>query len=257
MNPDIFRNIQSGGQHWTVYTTAGEIPVKTRTKGTYGGLSYAEGRYAGARAAYARSAKVANEWTAEPMVFGAHTVPTWYLNANPKIRIVGTYIHAAAGPEDNQGDLYRLQKSLISSTTPINGDPAYSRASFIAMLRGIMDRANPAYIMTGSTVGHRYGDNVDHTSSALLVAEANHGGAQGALWRRDEYEAYTIQNWPSTVHPSLVTEKREIWNTYIPYDPELNIGNWENVMDKQGWQAGRVFLPGSAWDPPLDFNVAP
>lgn len=251
MNPDIASDVQAGYNVWIVYTTAGDIPY--RAGKNYGGIAYANMRIDGARAAWARGAKVANNWAFEQLTFGGHPLATNRL-VGTNLRLVFTFIHAAAGPEDNCGDLYRLWHDPTFVARPIDGRPSYTKSSFIGMLRGILSTANPDYIRTGSTIGHREGDNVDHTSSALLVADADVDSSHRTRIRRDEYQGYIISGFADNVFGYWRDEKTAIWNQYWPHDPELNSTSWQNVMGKQYRPTGRIFNVGTLWQPPTDFN---
>jgi LmbE family N-acetylglucosaminyl deacetylase len=251
MNPDVASDVQAGYNVWIVYTTAGDIPY--RAGKNYGGIQYANMRIDGARAAWARGAKVASNWVFEQMTFAGHPLATNRLTGT-NLRLVFTFIHAAAGPEDNCGDLYRMWHDPTYVAQPIDGRPSYKKSSFTAMLNGILTTARPDYIRTQSTIGHREGDNVDHTSSALFVADADVDSAKRTRIRRDEYQGYIITGFPDNVAGYWKTEKTAIWNQYWPHDPELNSTSWQNVMGKEYRPTGRIFYPGTPWVPPSDFT---
>jgi LmbE family N-acetylglucosaminyl deacetylase len=251
MNPDIASDIQAGYNVWVVYLTAGDIPY--RPGKTYGGYAYADMRINGVRAAYARAARRTNNWGFEQLTLAGHPLATNVL-VGTNVRLVYTFIHAAAGPEDPCGDLFRMWHDPAYVARPIDGRPSYTKSSYTAMLRAVLDTARPDYIRCGSTIGHRQGDNVDHTSGALFVADADVDAANNTLIRRDEYTGYAIANMPDNVFGYWRTEKTAIWNRYWPYDPELNSSSWQNVMGKQYRPSGRIFYPGVSWVPPGDFT---
>ena len=250
MNPDIACDVWDGNNVWVVYLTAGDIPQ--RPGAAYGGIQYTEMRLDGARAAYARTAGVANEWSYEQMTFGGHPVPTNRL-VGTNVRIVYTYVHAAAGPEDNFGDLWRLLAVPGFRAQPIDGRPSYTCDEFTGMLRGLIDTAAPDLIRTGSSIGHREGDHVDHTAGAILVADADTDDARRTLVRRFEYDGYKVLGFPENVHGFLRDQKTAIWDAYWPHDPELNAWSWRGALSRRYQPDGRVFHPGSAWVPPADF----
>lgn len=251
MNPDIVSDVQAGYNVWIVYMSAGDIPY--REGNDYGGISYADMRIQGERAAWARGAHVANDWVYEQMSFGGHPVATNRL-VGTRLRLVFTFIHSAGGPEDTCGDLYRMWHDPAFVARPIDGRPSYTKASFVEMLRGILNTARPNYIRTNSTIGHRQGDNVDHTSSALLVADADADPAGRTIIRRDEYLGYIVTQLPDNVFGYWRTEKTAMWNTYWPYDPEQNPWAWQNVMGREYRPLDRIFYPGWPWVPPGDFT---
>jgi LmbE family N-acetylglucosaminyl deacetylase len=251
MNPDIASDVQAGYTVWVVYLTAGDIPY--RPGKDYGGIAYADMRIQGVRAAYARAAQRTSNWTYEQLTLAGHPVATNKL-VGTNVRLVFTFVHAAASPEDPCGDLYRMWHDPTFVARPIDGRPAYTKSSFIALIRAILDTTRPDYIRSQSTIGHREGDNVDHVSAALLVADADVDSAKRTRIRRDEYTGYAIQNLPDNVSGYWRNEKTAIWNEYWPHDPELNSSLWQNVMGKQYSPEGRHFLPGNPWVPPSDFN---
>ncbi len=251
MNPDIASDIQAGSRVWVVYLTAGDIPFHLGRH--YGGVGYADMRVQGVRAAYARAARAPSDWVFEQLTFAGHPVATNRL-AGTNLRLVFTFVHAAAGPEDNCGDLWRMWHDPTFVAYPIDGRPAYDKASFIAMIGAILDTAGPDLIRTQSTNGHREGDNVDHTSAALLVADADVDEAGRTLIRRDEYLGYALSGCPDNVFGYWREEKTAIWNEYWPHDPQLNGIAWQNVMGKQLVPEGRRFDVGCPWVPPSDFT---
>jgi LmbE family N-acetylglucosaminyl deacetylase len=252
MNPDVASDVQAGFDVWVVYLTAGDIPF--REGHDYGGLGYADLRVQGVRAAYARAACAPDDWSFEELDLAGHPVPTNRLNGT-NVRLVFTYIHAAAGPEDICGDLWRMWHDPAFVAQPIDGRPAYDKASFIDLLRAILDTAGPDYIRSQSTIGHRNGDHVDHVSGALLVADADVDDEGRTLIQRDEYTAYAIRGLPDNVFGFWRDEKIAIWNEYWPHDPEMPAGAWQEAMGRQYSPLDRRFAPGSLWVPPEDFTT--
>ncbi|GAB2828881.1 hypothetical protein GCM10027200_30400 [Lentzea nigeriaca] len=254
MNPDIASDIQAGFDVWVVYLTAGDVPL--RPGKSHGGMDYVDMRINGARAAYARAARSPNSWVFEEMEFGDHVVVTNRLE-DANVRLVFTFIHAASGPEDNCGDLYRLWNDPDFTADPIDGRPGYTRASIGTMIRGVLDTAQPSYIRTLSTLGHHEGDHIDHTAAALLVAEANRDEDGFTLVQRDEYIGYLASReeslWDENVFGFWLDEKIAIWNEYWPRDPELFAGAWFRAMARQYLLDDRTDPPGNVWEPPTDF----
>ncbi|GAA3042625.1 PIG-L family deacetylase [Actinokineospora globicatena] len=258
MNPDIAADIKAGREVWVTYLTAGELPCTPEFAG-HCGMDYADTRIQGERAAYSTMAGVANDWQFEQMTFGGHPVAVNHL-VGTQVHLVFTFIHAAAGPADNCGDLYRLITVPGFVAHPIDGRPGYTRAAFTGMLDAIIDHVDPDHIRTQSSVGHREPDpdNIDHVTGAILVAEADVDAAGTTRVRRDEYTGYQIRQLPDNVSPYWATAKRAAWDAYWPHDWNLYRGvtpghrPWDNVMAKQYHPAGRVFTPGIPWIPPAD-----
>lgn len=252
MNPDIASDIQAGYEVWVVYLTAGEVPHRDP-------MGYANQRIEGERAAYARTAGKANNWTYQAMSFNGHEVATNRLNGT-NVRLVFTYVHAAAGGCDDvngdpQGDLYRMLHDNSYVARPIDGRAPYNRQSFTGMLHAIINHVRPDYMRSGSTIGHREGDNVDHTSAANLVADADTDGKGNTWIRRDEYQGYIIENYPENVFGRWRDEKIAIWDQYWPHDPELASWSHRAKLTRQYRPEGRIFHPGTPWVGPGDFHV--
>ncbi|WP_326957010.1 PIG-L family deacetylase [Amycolatopsis sp. NBC_01286] len=256
MNPDIASDIEAGFNVWVTYLSAGELPCESHDPC---GMDYADLRVAGERAAYAEAARVPNQWTYEQMWFGGHPVAVNHLDGT-NVHLAFTYIHAAAGPEDNCGDLYRMLKDGSYVANPIDGRPGYTKDSFVGMLDSIIDYVGPDYIRTQSTIGHRevrrdgVADNVDHVAGAILAADADVDGAGKTRIRRDEYQGYIITDKPDNVSGYWRDRKQAIWDQYKPHDPALWSGSWNEVMGKQYRPEGRIFWPGIPWVPPGDFT---
>ncbi|MFD5826434.1 PIG-L family deacetylase [Lentzea sp. NPDC060358] len=258
MNPDIASDVEAGYNVWVVYLTAGEVHTRDP-------LSYANQRIEGERAAYAKTARVANNWTYEELWVDGHPLATNRLNGT-NVRLVFTYVHGASGGcadpgGDPQGDLYRMLHDGTGNTyvaRPIDGRPSYTRQSFTSMLRTLIGYANPEYIRSGSSVGHRDSpgtDHVDHTSAANLVAEADLDGAARTWIRRDEYTGYNSASFPENVFGYWNVRKVEIWDEYWPHDPEVSRDSHRYAFTRQIRPEGRIFWPGTPWVPPGDFFV--
>ncbi len=147
-----------------------------------------------------------------------------------------------------------------SGAQPIDGRAPYSRASFVDTLRSIINYVQPDYIRTQSSIGHRdphpNADNVDHTASAILAAEADTDWAGNTWKRRDEYQGYVIRQLPENVFGYWRSEKLAIWHEYQPHDPYVPPGAWDDVAGKQYLPSSRIFWPGIPWVPPPDYNPA-
>ncbi|GLW95209.1 hypothetical protein Aglo03_60250 [Actinokineospora globicatena] len=259
MNPDIASDIKAGYEVWVTYLTAGELLCTQSTLG-HCGMSYADTRVQGERAAYSNMAGVANNWQFQLMYFGGHPVAVNNL-VGTRVHLIFTFIHAASG-WDQCGDLYRLINTPGFSAAPIDGRPAYTRSGFTGMLRGIIDYVRPAYIRGQSSIGHRDADpdNIDHTAGAILLAEADLDGAGNTYLRRDEYTGYQIRQLPDNVAPYWTSVKTSAWDAYWPNDWNLynftppGVRPWGNVMARQYLPPGRIFYPGTHWIPPGDFT---
>lgn len=222
MNPDVASDEQAGYNVWVVYLTAGQDDR---------GMDYADQRIQGARAAHARAAKVPNEWTYEALQLAGHEVATNTLNGT-NIRLVFTFIRAASGAaNDPDGDLYRMWFDPTFEAQPIDGRPAYTRSSLLAMLSALISTAKPDYIRTQNTIANRTDpEHVDHIAGALFAAEAD-TSADRTLIPRYEYYGYVISNMPANWEGYWVDEKQAIFEEYAQYDPEA--AGWVAMKDRQ------------------------
>ncbi|SDX09070.1 GlcNAc-PI de-N-acetylase [Amycolatopsis xylanica] len=258
MNPDIASDIQAGSEVWVVYLTAGDVgpPDAAHPNRKVWGADYADLRIQGVRDAYARAAKVANSWEYAPIWVDGRQIATNTLNG-VNLRLVFLYIHAAEGAD--KGDLYRMLANPSFVANPIDGRPGYTKAQFQSMLHALIVRADPDFIRTQSTIGHRMRrpdntvDHIDHTAAAILTANACVDANNNTLVRRDEYHCYCIQDWEDNVWGYWRDEKTAIWSKYLPHDPELGPSSWFEVMGKQYRPTDRIFEPGTPWTPPPDY----
>lgn len=241
MNPDIASDVQAAGsgQTWIVYLTAGNIPAGPA------GMDYADKRIQGVRAAWARAAKLPNSWAFELITFGDHNLATNTLDrTNGRLRLVFTFISAAAGPDD--GDLARMWNDASFVARPIDGRPAYTRASFTALLRAILAQVNPDFVRVQDSFGFQTGDHIDHVYAARFAMSANLVNGKVAR-RADSYFGYIIQNMPPNWSGYWRDEKQAIWNAYKPYDPQVGPTTWDNIMDKE--KIRHLYQPGDSWLP--------
>ncbi len=249
MNPDILADVQAGAEVWVVYLSAGDLPCGEGFP--FCGMDYADRRARGVRAAYARSARVADSWTFEALTFGGHRVASNTLDGTG-VRLVFTFVHSAGG-SDRVGDLARMVWDEGFVALPIDGRAGYTRGSFVGMLRELLVSADPDGVRTLSTVGHReeVRDHVDHSAGAILAALAGLD-ENGRTWvRRDEYDGYVIRRRPENWQGYWRNEKVAVWKAYLRHDPLLNAGSWREGMGRQYRE--RVFVEGDPWTPPEDF----
>lgn len=263
MNPDILSDVQAGYDTWVVYLTAGEIAYGSGSPQER--LDYANMRTEGVKAAYARAAKTANDWTFNESVFNGHPVATDTLTGT-RVHLLFLYIHAADGASgDNCGDLYRMLHDPAFAGRPIDGRPAYTRQDLLATLRAVTDGVNPDYLRSQSTIGHRDGDHIDHTSAALFAAAADSTIPPGAdpltatgttVRQRDEYQGYSLANQPDRFGGYWRDEKLAVWNAYKPHDPAVGPTTWDELAGKETdpAAAGRRFTANGTWAPPGDFT---
>ena len=241
LSPDIAADVQAGENVWVVYMTAGEVPP--------GNVEYANQRVEGERAAYARMARVANHWTSERVYFAGHELLSSTLNGT-HVRLIFTYIHAEdAAHGDSYGDLWRMRRDESFEASPLDGRAAYTHDEFVDTLRDIIYAANPDLIRTQNSAFEEH-DHIDHTSGAILAAEAD--TVDGAtMIRRSEYYDYAIGGLDANWSGYWVNEKTAVWHTYVRYDRQVAPGGWDNVMNRQYLR--ETYMPGDPWVPSDDF----
>jgi len=241
MNPDAASDAQAGTQTWICYLTAGNLVNGAD------GMPYADQRIQGARAAWARAAKVADDWEFEPITLSnGRQLATNYLTAAPHVRLVFTFINAANGPDN--GDLCRMWADPAFQAAPIDGRPAYTKTQFIATLKALIATVAPDFIRVPDVWGWPdMQDHIDHGYAAQFAMSANITTGSKVVRRADSYFGYIVQSMPDNVAGYWQTEKQAIWDAYKPYDPQLNWGSWNNVMTKQ--HRRQILWPGDTWQP--------
>lgn len=238
LNPDVMSDVQGGAETWICYLTAGNIVAGPA------GMGYADQRIQGARAAWARGAKVASPiWDYELI-----TLPSGRQLATNKlrgtgVRLVFTYMSAANGTDN--GDLWRMWHNPAFAATPIDGRPSYTRASFIAMLKELIACAGPEFLRMQDTEGNPMGDHIDHTAAARFAMSANLDASGKCVLRADEYFGYIVTNFAENWSGYWRDEKKAAWDCYKPFDSQVGDTSWDNVMGRQ--YRRHVYWPGDTW----------
>ncbi len=241
MNPDITH--QGGAPSATVYLTAGEADGS----GFRDRCAYADSREAGARAAHARLAGVADRWSRTALTLSTgNTVEVDTLDAAPQVALVFVGLHesgdSAFNPKGRAGDLLNL--SLDRATAPnttlgsLGGDghcdPAYAGQRYghgdvVAVLLDLMNRYRPTVVLTqdpkAALMGAAYhtdtadrGDHADHVGAARLTGEAlasYHGpDGDGRVLLRN-YRDYNIRTGPPSLDATRTAAKRQTFLDYL------------------------------------------
>jgi LmbE family N-acetylglucosaminyl deacetylase len=237
MNPDIASDIQGGVPSWTCYLTAGNVQPGSA------GYPYADERIKGLRAAYARAAKVANDWDWIPLQLAGRQVVTNQLKAAPHVNLVFTYIHAANGSDD--GDLSRMWANPSFSAQPLNG-AAFTKASLLATLRALIDHVNPLFLRLMDPQGQELGDHIDHRFAGRFTATANLDAGGRCVRRMDGYLGYLAQHAPENCSGYWQSESLAIWNAYKPFDSQVGPTSWDEMSKRQFrkhvWMTGDTYL---------------
>jgi LmbE family N-acetylglucosaminyl deacetylase len=246
MNPDIASDIQANKQTWMLYLTAGNT-----TTGS-GGYVYADQRIVGLRAAYARAAKVANNWDFSYLVLpSGRFLVTNTLHDKPTVRLIWTFINAAHGG-DPDGDLKRMWDTPAFVAHPIDGRASFTKATLISIIKEIIDQVVVGpndFIRVLDVWGKQLNDHIDHQHAGLFSASANVNASGKVIKRMDSYFGYAATTMPATNVGYWLTEKTDIWSAYRAIDSAFAgmPTAWDVMMPIQvrRW----AFLPGDAWSP--------
>jgi LmbE family N-acetylglucosaminyl deacetylase len=239
MNPDIASDIQAGLPSWTAYLTAGNIQPAPA------GYPYADERIKGLRAAYARTAGVANDWDWIPITLTGRQVVTNQLKAAPHVNLVFTYIDAAAGPEDNFGDLHRMWHDPQFVAQLLDNRPSYTRATLVAMLKALIEHVNPLFLRITDPYGQQVGDHVDHAYAGKFAATANLDANGKCVRRMDSYFGYLAKAATPNFSGYWSDEKWAAFDAYRAYDPEIAPGAHSEMRTRQ--HRRHVWAPGDTW----------
>jgi hypothetical protein len=243
-NPDLISDFPDAVPSWTVYLTAGNIVTGP------GGMAYADERIKGLRAAYLRAAKVTPTPGVDPWVWDEIILPsgrkltTNYMQAKPHIRLVFPFINAAHGG-DPDGDLRRMWLNPSFVAQPIDNRPAYTRASFVAMLKELIAHVDPEFLRITDPYGQQIGDHVDHAHAGRFAATANLDTAGKVVRRMDSYFGYAAKYFTQNVSGYWENEKQAAFEAYNAFDPELQPGAWSEMPTRQ--HRRHVWFPGDTW----------
>lgn len=242
LNPDILSDIRAGHRVWVAYLTAGNLEPGPA------GMDYADKRIQGVRAAYAKSANVVNDWSYQAISVGGRTLATNYLKAAPQVRLVFTYVHAAAGA-DQVGDLARMWADPSFVAAPIDGRPSYTKDQFASMLRALADHVAPDFLRGHDPQGQQCGDNVDHDRAGKFTCLSNLDPTGRMVRRLDSYFGYVGRSWVENVSAYWAAEKLAVWRTYKPHDPAFanSPTGWDEMAARQYQR--HIWQPGDTWTP--------
>jgi LmbE family N-acetylglucosaminyl deacetylase len=243
MNPDVVSDVQAGQPTWITYLTAGNL-----TPGP-AGMLYANRRIQGARAAWARGARITDpSWTFQLLTVGGRTLATNRL-AGTSLTLVFTFINAAnGGTGDPVGDLGRMWADPTFVARPIDGRPTYTQKQFTAMLRALIASVDPDFIRVPDPDGEAMGGHVDHANASRFAMEANSTG--GVVTRRaDTYFDYIDAQMPENFFGYWRDEKLAMWNAYKPFDSEVGPTSWDELASRE--HRRRIYWPGDRWVPDL------
>ncbi len=232
MNPDVYNTVRSGAATVTVYLTAGESDAPDPA-------GYAASRQAGARAAYAKMAGVADAWHAESLgVAGNRSVELYTLTARPELQLIFVNLPDNKDPKlGGPGALTRIWRdgtARIRTVVPAGGvvheSYVYGRDDVVALLVSVLARFRPTLVRTQDVRPDRrytanwppYHDHPDHVMAARFTGEAirayRAGGANPRVIQVS-YRDYNVEEAPVNLSPALQREKIDLFATYGAHDP--------------------------------------
>lgn len=220
-SPDLLEDVQGNRCIQTVFLTAGDAGK---------GAGYWEGREAGAEAAYAEMAGVADVWQVSTADLAGHPVHMATLVGRPGISIL--YLRLPdGGPSGNGFPMYgeeSLKKlwnggngmmPAIASIEADDGSTEYTYGGLIAALSDAIESFGARQILTQNYAPLSGEDHSDHLNTARFVkaaAEAIPSGFGG--WHLVGYEGYETQTKQANLSGALLAGKEAAFETYVPFD---------------------------------------
>jgi hypothetical protein len=247
MNPDIAAAFAAGQYITTVYITAGSCP------GVGNDGAYYLTREAGALAAYAKLAGVANEWTVTDQ-----PVRELRLTAQPRVSLVFFRL-----PESNSeaGDVCAAASTNLKglwnnglarpdlALTSLDGAHSYTRDHLIAAITSLIRRWHPTHIGTldasgmfgdGTDPSDRqifypglnggscyYYDHSDHYYSALFTGAAS--DAYGDVHTLSRFRGYNHANDAPNLGGNDLTTKFDVFKAYADHDDLISGPPYEGL----------------------------
>ncbi|MCP2336661.1 PIG-L family deacetylase [Actinomadura rupiterrae] len=235
--PDMIRSAAVDAT--TVYLTSGEANGRRYKNRCVYGMH----REDGARAAWARNAKMPNQWTRTPLRLpSGQTVELDTLNGSSEIRLVFFKLHEAGDRPamDHTSSLEELQHGVGAATTlgsehtdGTGCDPRYVRQRYTKQqlenaLLWLMQRFGPTVVTAQDPksppvqgkfthIVGAMGDHTDHRGAGRLVAEAaaRYTGPQrdGNVLVRF-YRDYNVRTSPPNLGP-MGPVKKQLFLTYL------------------------------------------
>ena len=170
LSPDLLHDIHAGDCVTTVYLTAGDDGF---------GAAYWQAREAGAEAAYANMAGVANNWSQGTTSAAGHSIVTDTLQGNPNIkqlflRLPDGNTDGSGFPAYNYQSLLKLWNGTITTMNPVDGSPGYTAQSLVNTLVSLMNTFQPSIIRTQDYAGYiGDDDHADHHVTAWFTRAAS------------------------------------------------------------------------------------
>ena len=265
-SPQLLEDVRANKCVQTIFTTAGDA-------GKLGnGGKYWKGREAGAEAAYAQMANVANAWTHSEPVVNGHKVHLATLSGAPGISIV--FLRLPDGgpngtgfpippPEPGGPSLTKLWRNghgempAITEIEAVDGSAKYTYNGLVGTLIALIESLSPLEIETQNyTIPELVElDHADHiiTGKFTQVAQATYQGAH-VLRAFQGYENFvaTKSEPPANVFEPLLLPKREAFMAYVPHDEacttkeeDCEATPYTEWLERE-YVAGKESVPGAA-----------
>jgi LmbE family N-acetylglucosaminyl deacetylase len=263
-SPQLLEDVRANKCVQTVFTTAGDA-------GKLGnGGKYWKGREAGAEAAYAQMAAIANTWTHSEPVVNGHKVHLATLSGAPGISIV--YLRLPDGgpngtgfpnppPEPGGPSLTKLWRNGHSETPAIteieavDGSAKYTYNGLVSTLTALIESFAPLEIDTQNyTVPALVSlDHSDHivTGKFTQVAQAPYAAAH-VLRAYQGYENFVmgVHEEPANVSGELLSGKTLAFDAYVPHDEACGTDEDCGATPYPQWLereyvAGKESVPGA------------
>lgn len=213
INPKIQQDISAGKCTETVYLTASDSGA---------GLSHAQGRENGVRAAYAQMAGATNSWTTTNVTVNGRSLLQSTLTANAKVRLL--FLRLPDGNLDGNGfspayeSLPRLWYGNVSSISAIDSTANYTKQQLIDTLHSLMAVYAPNIIRTLNyqdayeTSSGPTHDHPDHRIAGYFTKEAHMYYTVPHQLR--SYRGYDIQTSPANVSSADLSNKQDAFFEY-------------------------------------------
>ena len=216
LNPDEQHDIARGDPVRAVFVTAGESALGVTDP-------YWTDREAGALAAFAHMAGMADTWSTGTLMANGHALVLNTLTGNPNVSVVFMRLpdgntNGTGFPDSNHESLQSLWASKIPAVHAIDGSTSYTREDLIATLTSIMVAFQPGTVRTQDFVGtFGGGDHSDHYATAYFTQAANLGYTTTAH-KLVGYLGYPVTAQPANVSGRTLHLKIDTYLVYAPHD---------------------------------------
>ena len=213
LSPDLLHDVQSSRCVRTVFVTAGDADR---------GVDYWIGREAGVRAAYARMAGVANQWSTSDAGVSGHPIPLLTLAGQPTVSVAFMRLpdgiqDGSGSPGNNFESLQKLWQGSIAQIRAVDGSSGYSKSALTATLTTLMDALQPETIRTQDyTIGFGGNDHSDHVAAALFARQAHLAYTTPHVFIG--YQDYVTNSLAQNVFDPDLTAKTNAVNAYLAFD---------------------------------------